>query len=97
MKFYALLFFAFFASVSLCAQLCTGSLGDPVVHIDFGRGAGPGPPLRPGVTTYSHVNIDCPNDGFYTLHNSISNCFSGTWHTIPQDHTPNDAGVIICW
>jgi gliding motility-associated-like protein len=92
MKCLALLFFSFFASVSLCAQLCNGSLGDPVVHIDFGKGAGPGPALKPGVTTYSHVSVNCPNDGFYTLHNSIANCFSGTWHTIPEDHTPNDAG-----
>ena len=90
MKFYTLLFLAISATVPVCAQLCNGSLGDPVVHIDFGKGPGPGPALKPGVTTYTHVSIDCPQDGFYTLHNSISNCFNATWHTITEDHTPND-------
>ena len=91
MKLYPYLFlFVFVLSGSLRAQLCNGSLGDPVVHIDFGKGPGPGPALKPGTTTYSYVSIDCPQDGFYTLHNSISNCFTGTWHTIIEDHTPND-------
>ncbi|MBC7827293.1 MAG: gliding motility-associated C-terminal domain-containing protein [Chitinophagaceae bacterium] len=78
-------------SGSLWAQLCNGSLGDPVVHIDFGKGPGPGPPLKSGVTNYSHVSIDCPQDGFYTLHNSISNCHGSSWHTVPEDHTAGDA------
>lgn len=75
---------------SIWAQLCNGSLGDPVVHNDFGKGPGPGPPLKPGVTNYSHVSINCPQDGYYTLHNSISGCHGSTWHDIPEDHTPGD-------
>jgi len=91
MKFCTLLFLLLLASsVSLWAQLCNGSLGDAVVHIDFGSGRGAGPELKPGVTSYSYQNFNCPGDGFYTLHNIITNCFSGSWHTITEDHTPND-------
>ena len=70
------------------AQLCQGSLGDPVVNITFGAGSNPGPPL--GNTNYIYVAGDCPNDGFYTIANSTSSCFGGTWHTVTEDHTPGD-------
>ena len=33
---------------------------------------------------------DCPNDGYYTIANSTSSCFGGTWHTLTEDHTPGD-------
>ena len=29
-------------------------------------------------------------DGVYTLVNSTANCFTSTWHTLTEDHTPND-------
>lgn len=91
MKFFLFIFFLLFASAgTLRAQLCNGSLGDPVVHIDFGNGPGPGPALKPGITNYKYIAIDCPQDGYYTLHNSISNCHGSSWHTIPEDHTAND-------
>ncbi len=70
------------------AQLCQGSLGDPVVNITFGAGSNPGPPL--GNTNYIYVPNDCPEDGFYTIANSTSSCFGGTWHTLTEDHTPGD-------
>jgi gliding motility-associated-like protein len=73
------------------AQLCTGSLGDPVIHITFGSGANPGPSLAAATTNYGYVSTDCPNDGFYTVRNSTANCFSSSWHNVTQDHTPNDA------
>lgn len=72
------------------AQLCTGSLGDPVIHITFGSGANPGPSLAAATTNYGFVNSDCPNDGFYTVRNSTANCFSNSWHSVTQDHTLND-------
>lgn len=75
---------------SLFAQLCTGSLGDPVVHITFGEGAGIGAALRPGTTTYNFASSACPNDGDYTIVDFSSNCFGNSWHTINEDHTPND-------
>ena len=83
-----------FCFVSVCyavktsAQLCQGSLGDPVVNITFGAGSNPGPPLAN--TNYTYVAGDCPNDGFYTIANSTSSCFGGTWHTVIEDHTPGD-------
>lgn len=73
------------------AQLCTGSLGDPVIHITFGSGANPGPSLTAATTNYGYVANDCPADGFYTVRNSTANCFNSSWHNVPQDHTLNDA------
>jgi len=88
----------FFISIFICslsriqAQLCTGSLGDPSVHITFGAGTNPGSPLPTNVTGYSNVARDCPDDGQYTLINNSFNCFSQSWHVIPADHTPNESG-----
>ncbi len=71
-------------------QLCTGSLGDPVVNITFGQGTNPGQALSSSVTNYGFVNHSCPNDGFYSIGNSTANCFNDSWHTVSQDHTPGD-------
>jgi hypothetical protein len=38
--------------LSFCAQLCTGSLGDPVVNIDFGSEGGRGGALGSAITLY---------------------------------------------
>lgn len=73
------------------AQLCTGSLGDPVVHITFGSGGNPGPQLSAATTNYGFVSGDCPNDGFYTVRNATGNCFSSSWHSLTEDHTTGDA------
>lgn len=73
-------------------QLCNGSLGDPVVKMDFGKGAGTGPSLKAASTGYSFVSTDCPNDGFYTVNNFTTNCFTSTWHSLSEDHTPGDQG-----
>lgn len=72
------------------AQLCTGSLGDPVVNITFGSGNNPGPQLPPSVTYYNYTVNPCPTDGFYTMVNRTSGCFGSTWHNVPEDHTPGD-------
>ncbi|MBS1564227.1 MAG: hypothetical protein JST39_07545, partial [Bacteroidetes bacterium] len=69
------------------AQLCSGSLGDPVVNITFGTGSNPGAPLK--TTNYTYVSTDCPADGYYTVRNSTSNCFNN-WFTLTEDHTPGD-------
>ena len=71
------------------AQLCTGSLGDPVVNITFGSGDNPGAPLD-GITNYTYTTDGCPQDGYYTIANSEGNCFADTWYYLPEDHTPND-------
>ena len=93
MKFLTPIILLLFGSSGLVnAQLCSGSLGDPVVHIDFGRGSGIPPALKAASTTYSYVRTDCPGDGFYTVNNFTTNCFNNTWHSLIEDHTPNDAG-----
>ena len=72
------------------AQVCSGSLGDAVVNITFGTGVGIGSPLSTNTTTYTFANADCPIDGSYTIINNTINCFGGTWHSLVEDHTPND-------
>lgn len=81
----------FLFSLAAYAQVCTGSLGDPTVTINFGEGVGIGPPLQSGSTTYPYNGSDCPNDGYYVINNKTSNCFGGTWHTLTEDHTPGDS------
>jgi gliding motility-associated-like protein len=73
------------------SQICQGSLGDAVVNNTFGAGNNPGQPLAAGITNYNYVTSTCPNDGQYTIANSTSGCFSNSWFTVPQDHTPGDA------
>jgi gliding motility-associated-like protein len=77
------------------AQLCKGSLGDPIVNITFGSGSNPGKPLAAATTSYQYVGNDCPNDGFYTVRNSTANCFNGSWHAIAADHTGNTNGYFM--
>ncbi len=86
--FFFLLIFGF--GYKVIAQLCQGSLGDPVVNITFGSGAGPGPQLPGTLTNYAYVPYSCPADGLYTIGNSSTLCFGDTWHILSEDHTPND-------
>lgn len=74
----------------LQAQLCTGSLGDPSVHVTFGAGSNPGSALAGSATNYSYVTKACPENGEYTLVNNSFDC-SLAWHVIPSDHTPNES------
>ncbi|OLY93175.1 gliding motility-associated C-terminal domain-containing protein [Cnuella takakiae] len=78
---------------SLLAQLCTGSLGDPVVNLTFGNGANPGPPSS--FTNMSFFATDCPNDGQYTIRSNTQNCFQSTWHSLLQDHTGDPNGYMM--
>jgi len=87
------LFVSFIFSANICAQLCKGSLGDPVVNITFGSGNNPGPSLG-GTTNYTYVTDGCPNDGFYTVSNSVTNCFGDTWHST-RDHTGDVNGYMM--
>src|SRR6476661_543937 len=89
----------FFLLVGSCflgrAQLCTGSLGDPVIHITFGSGSNPGPPLQAATTFYSYVATDCPNDGSYTVRSGTSGCFGSSWYDVLQDHTHDPNGYFM--
>ena len=73
------------------AQLCTGSLGDPVVNITFGNDNTPLGPLKSGVTSLSYIR-GCPNDGEYTITNLSLGCFGNTWFLLAGDHTRDIGG-----
>ena len=77
------------------AQLCQGSLGDPIVNVTFGSGSNPGPALAAATTSYQYISGDCPNDGFYTVRNNTANCFGNTWHSLNSDHTGNGNGYFM--
>jgi len=71
-------------------QLCSGSLGDPVVNITFGTG-NTNPSNIPGFNTdYTYLTSSCPNDGQYTIASISPSCYGGAWWTLSGDHTPND-------
>jgi hypothetical protein len=77
-----------FISRDIHAQLgfCQGNSGNPIFNEDFGTGTNYGPPLPAGVTTYSFVGFNGPQDGQYTVG---SNTFALGWN-MPSDHTPGD-------
>ncbi|MFM2139074.1 MAG: hypothetical protein RJA57_1381, partial [Bacteroidota bacterium] len=79
---------------SVSGQLCTGSLGDPVVNIDFGNGTDPGYAYVPS-GAYTYTTSSCPGDGFYTITRSSTACFNNTWHTVTDDHTGNGAFLLV--
>lgn len=74
------------------AQLCTGSLGDPVVNITFGTGSGVSVFGAPG---YIYTSNSCPNDGYYNIVTSTSGCFGSSWHTVSNDHTGGGAFMLV--
>lgn len=77
------------------AQLCKGSLGDPIVNITFGSGNNPGPELSAATTAYQYVTSDCPSDGYYCVRNSTSSCFGNSWHNLNNDHTGDANGYFM--
>lgn len=90
-------FFLIITIVFCCkaqAQLCNGSLGDPVVNITFGAGDNFGAPLAAATTNYQYVHDACPVNGFYTLLNKGVECNYG-WHVLQSDHTGNTGGYFM--
>jgi gliding motility-associated-like protein len=76
------------------AQLCTGSLGDPVVNINFGAGtATHAGALATGTTSYTYSSADFPTDGSYTVENSTAGSGNVWWST--TDHTGNTGGYMM--
>ena len=65
------------------AQLCTGSLGDPVINETFGAGFNKLPVYK---TSFDNVN-GCPPKGAYTLSNFLFGCGNRTWGQMVGDHT----------
>jgi gliding motility-associated-like protein len=91
LKYFIFLLAILFTAAVTNAQLCTGSLGDPVVNITFGAGNNPGPSLPQMVTNYTYASSACPNDGLYTIASSSPSCFNNSWQILNEDHTPGDA------
>jgi gliding motility-associated-like protein len=89
-----LVVFSFARIICSSAQLCTGSLGDPVVNITFGDGSTNNGGYTP-TNAYTYTNSSCPNDGFYTITKSTTNCFNNSWHTVNADHTGNGAFMLV--
>ena len=85
----------FFSKPDRClGQLCTGSLGDPVVDITFGSGtATHAGALASGTTSYTYSNADFPSDGSYTVENTTAGSGSVWWST--TDHTGNTGGYMM--
>ena len=75
------------------AQLCNGSLGDPVVNITFGPGNGNTNYAPPNAYTYT--SSTCPNDGYYTITNYTTGCFGNSWHTVNSDHTGGGNFMLV--
>ncbi|CAD0002925.1 hypothetical protein FLACHUCJ7_01126 [Flavobacterium chungangense] len=91
-NFYLALSILFFVS-KLQAQLCTGSLGDPVVKLDFGSGTSThGTALGTGITSYNWTTADFPNDGSYTVESRTNT--AGTWWTT-TDHTGGGYMMVV--
>ena len=74
------------------AQLCNGSIGDPVVNITFGSGGTTG---YVPTNAYTYSSSACPDDGFYIITNSTSGCFNNHWHTVTQDHTGHGSFMLV--
>ncbi len=85
-----LLAFVISLSIGLNAQVCTGTLGNPVATISFGGGPNPGPLNGNVPSPYQYSNQDCPAEGFYAIRSSTFFCFNSEWHAVPFDHSPND-------
>ncbi|KAF2329629.1 T9SS type B sorting domain-containing protein [Flavobacterium ginsenosidimutans] len=85
--------FLFIVCFHVHAQLCTGSLGDAVVKIDFGTGTSShGTALGTGITSYTWTTADFPNDGSYTIEKTTNT--PGTWWTT-TDHTGGGYMMVV--
>ncbi len=99
MKKYSVLRLLISAAISLYsyaiqAQICTGSLGDPVVNITFGQGAA-GPSSYVPTSSYTYTSSTCPNDGYYTITSYTAACFDDHWFTVTNDHTGNGNFMLV--
>ncbi|MEL1240802.1 T9SS type B sorting domain-containing protein [Flavobacterium flavipallidum] len=92
-RFWVLVFCICLSFTTAKAQLCTGSLGDPVVKLDFGTGtASHGAALGSGITSYTYSSADFPSDGSYTIESRTNT--SGTWWTT-TDHTGGGYMMVV--
>ncbi len=84
-KYFFVLILSFYF-VEIKAQVCTGTLGDPIFVIDFGQNIPNfGPPIAE--TNYTYVAGN-PEDGQYTIVHTTAGLNSG-WHQNIVDHNPD--------
>lgn len=76
------------------AQLCEGSLGDPIVEIDFGSGSGSGSALGSSITAFTYKSSGELDEGEYTIASSTSGLKRNAWH-VTNDHTDNTNGYMM--
>lgn len=93
-RFYFLMVCLFLPAAFISAQLCTGTLGDPIVNVTFGT---QDEQLKPFVTTFGYAG-GCPEPGEYTINNFLFGCGArypnpyGTWVKMTGDHTGDVGG-----
>lgn len=77
------------------AQLCNGSLSDPVINVTFGTSHAM---LLKSVTSYDYTG-GCPSKGKYTIQNLIFGCgetpAAHSWHLLAGDHTRDLNGQFM--
>ncbi len=86
MKLYVLLCYVFIGVINTShAQLCNGSLSDPIVNVTFGNSQA----MLTGYTTSYEFTLGCPAKGQYTIQNFIFGCGERTapWYMLAGDHT----------
>jgi gliding motility-associated-like protein len=79
---------------SVHAQLCSGSLGSPIVNITFGAGVGRGAALDPTSTTYIYDDAGKLDEGYYTIANNTTGLRDNAWHAT-GDHTGDNNGYMM--
>jgi len=77
------------------SQVCSGSLGDPILKVTFGSDATPKGPLRAGITNLIYTGSGCPNDGQYAITNMSFGCWGNSWHLMVGDHTGDVGGRFM--
>ncbi|WP_133248475.1 gliding motility-associated C-terminal domain-containing protein [Pedobacter yonginense] len=94
-KILLLIFFTFLKQLTF-AQVCTGTLGNPVIGAgtDFGRGEAPIGNAIPNNTNYKYTD-GLPNDGEYTIAKTNANVFRGAWWKGFGDHTNYEDGYVM--
>lgn len=80
-------------SFAMQAQVCNGSLGDPVVNLTFDDATGASSYVPS--SSYTYQVADCPNDGFYTITNSSYSCYNSSWHTLTKDHSGKGNFMLV--
>jgi gliding motility-associated-like protein len=84
-----LIFFVLFFAIRGSAQLCNGSLGDPVINETFGTTRAP----LPASKTSFRLAQGCPGRGQYALANLIFGCGEDrSWLMLAGDHTRDQNG-----